>query len=305
MPGVIRLTPLGDRHQTERAAPVGSQIIHVARKTAKREKRVKARFTYGIRPMGSESTPNRLETVHLSIHFEDRPAIEEISLAFYPGEIVSLVGPNGAGKSTLLKSLAGILPASHGAVKFNGEVIHAPDSCVVYVPQRTSVDWSFPISVIDVVMMALRSSRSRFRPFARSDREAAHAALEQVGMETLSAVQISQLSGGQQQRVFLARALLAEGEVYLLDEPFNGVDAPTQELLSRLFLELCNSGKTVIIATHDLELAGETSSRIVILNRRLIADGAPDSVLTGEVLGEAYGGQFKVLNRIREQGGAR
>ena len=106
--------------------------------------------------MTVSSAPVRLETDHLSIHFEDRPAIEDISLQFAPGEIVSLVGPNGAGKSTLLKALAGILPASHGVVRFNGEVIHGPESCVVYVPQRTSVDWSFPVSVIDVVLMARR-----------------------------------------------------------------------------------------------------------------------------------------------------
>ena len=251
--------------------------------------------------MDSNTTKPRLETDHLSIHFEDRPAIEEINLAFFPGEIVSLVGPNGAGKSTLLKALAGILAASHGAVKFNGDVIHGPEACVVYVPQRTSVDWTFPISVVDVVMMALRDRRSRFMPFARSDREAAHAVLEQVGMDQLADVQISQLSGGQQQRVFLARALLAEGEVYLLDEPFTGVDAPTQELLSRVFENLRTRGKTVIIATHDLEQAAETSTRAVILNRRVIADGPPDSVLTSEILGEAYGGQFRVLTRGHAQ----
>lgn len=264
-----------------------------------------ARFSHGCNAMDSGAIPIRLETDHLSIHFEDRPALEEISLRFYPGEIVSLAGPNGAGKSTLLRALAGMLPASHGAVKFNGDVIDGPESCVVYVPQRTSVDWSFPISVADVVLMALSDRRSRFMPFARSDRGAAHAALEQVGMDMLAGVQISQLSGGQQQRVFLARALLAGGEVYLLDEPFTGVDAPTQELLSRVFQDLCGLGKTVITATHDLEQAAETSSRIVILNRRVIADGAPASVLTTAILGEAYGGQFWVLNRMREQGAAR
>jgi ABC-type Mn2+/Zn2+ transport system ATPase subunit len=251
--------------------------------------------------MTATSIPARLETDHLSIHFEDRPAIEDIHLTLFPGEIVSLVGPNGAGKSTLLKALAGILPASHGSVKFNGTVIQGPESCVVYVPQRSTVDWSFPISVIDVVLMALRGRRSRFVPFARRDRHEAHAALARVGMDELSGVQISQLSGGQQQRVFLARALLAKGEVYLLDEPFTGVDAPTQELLTRIFENLRSQGKTVVSATHDLEQAAETSSRVVILNRRVIADGPPDVVLTPEVLGAAYGGQFRVLSRIRDQ----
>ncbi len=254
--------------------------------------------------MPAAVSPARIETDQLSIHFADRPALDGVTLRFYPSEIVTLVGPNGAGKSSLLRGLAGILPASHGSLRFNGQEIRGPDPRVIYVPQRTTVDWSFPISVIDVVMMARMQQRSRFSPFTNRDRQLAMASLEQVGMDRLGDVQISQLSGGQQQRVFLARALLAKGEVYLLDEPFTGIDAPTQELVSGLFQQLCASGKTVIAATHDLLQAAETSSRIVLLNRRVIADGTPDEVLTAAALDIAFGGHFSVLARLQDRDAA-
>jgi ABC-type Mn2+/Zn2+ transport system ATPase subunit len=247
--------------------------------------------------MESDAAP-LLETRGLTVHYDDRPAIEAVDLQFFPSQIVGLVGPNGAGKSTLLRALAGMLPPSHGEVRFNGQLIHRPEPCVVYVPQRTAVDWSFPISVIDVVLMARMPQRSRFLPYRQGDRSGAMAALDEVGMTPFASVQISELSGGQQQRVFLARALLAEGEVYLLDEPYTGVDAPTQELVSALFEQLCRSGKTVIAATHDLEQAAETSDRIILLNRRVLADGPPDQALTAASLDAAYGRQFAMLRRL-------
>ena len=196
-----------------------------------------------------------LVTDQLSVHYGDRSALDSISLGFRPSEIVALVGPNGAGKSTLLRCLAGILPPSHGTVVFQGAVVHRPSSRIVYVPQRSTVDWTYPSSVLDVVLMALIRHRSRVRPYSAGDRESAMTHLRAVGMDHLAGVQISQLSGGQQQRVFLARALLSDGAVYLLDEPFTGIDAPTRDLISSLLLELCRSGKSVITATHDLEHA--------------------------------------------------
>jgi ABC-type Mn2+/Zn2+ transport system ATPase subunit len=162
---------------------------------------------------------------------------------------------------------------------------------VVYVPQRSAVDWSFPISVLDVTLMGVGLRRPRWRPLGAADRAAALAALEHVGMRRLAGVQIGQLSGGQQQRVFLARALLQGGDAYLLDEPFTGVDVPTQHLLVELFDRLKRQGKTIVYATHDLALAAASSDRVLLLNRRLVADGPPGVVLTEEALRATFGGQ--------------
>jgi manganese/zinc/iron transport system ATP- binding protein len=237
----------------------------------------------------------RITISDLTLHFEDRPALEQINLNFYPSEVVSLVGPNGAGKSTLMRVLAGILPPSHGFVWLEERPLTGPDPCVVYVPQRSTVDWSFPINVQEVVMLASRESRSRLLPFRAHDRERAIEALRTVGMEHHLHVQISRLSGGQQQRVFLARALFQAGDVYLLDEPFAGVDIPTQDLLNSVLRDLATEGKTIVFATHDLQQAYRASDRIVLLNRRVIADGPPLEVLRPERLLRAFGGEAAVL----------
>jgi manganese/zinc/iron transport system ATP- binding protein len=217
--------------------------------------------------------------------------LEGIDAGFGRGETVSLLGPNGAGKSTLLKVLAGILPPTHGEVRLDGQPVTRPSPRVVYVPQRTGVDWSFPISVLDVALMGRGLASSRFRPLADSDRGDGLTALDQVGMRHLARVQIGQLSGGQQQRTFLARALVQNGDIYLLDEPFAGVDVPTQELLVRLFNHLRDAGKTIIYATHDLTQAAASSDRVLLLKRRLIAEGPPDRVMTAANLQATYGGE--------------
>src|SRR5215207_4620039 len=170
-----------------------------------------------------KSSRSRLKTADLSVHFEHRSALEAINLRFDAGETVSLLGPNGAGKSTLLKVLCGMLLPTHGAVQLNDQPLRRGNRGIVYVPQRTSVDWTFPVSVLDVVLMARGQVRPRWRPFGEDDAEAALHGLDEVGMRRLADVQIGALSGGQQQRVFLARALVQQGDVYLLDEPFAGV----------------------------------------------------------------------------------
>jgi manganese/zinc/iron transport system ATP- binding protein len=232
-----------------------------------------------------------LETAGLGVHFEQRSALEDINLTFYAGETVSLLGPNGAGKSTLLKVLAGMLPATHGDVRFEGSPVHRGNRRVIYVPQRTSVDWTFPVSVLDVVLMARAPYRTRWLPFGERDKQAALHALDQTGMRRLADVQIGALSGGQQQRVFLARALVQQGDVYLLDEPFAGVDIPTQELLVDLFDHLRRQGRTVIYATHDLAQAARSSDRIILLNRRAVAVGPPAEVMTTANLQATFGGE--------------
>ena len=238
-----------------------------------------------------------LNISNLTVHFESRPAITDVSLDIDAGETVSLLGPNGAGKSTLLKVIAGMLPASHGSVRFRGAPLQGVNPAITYVPQRAGADWAFPISVREAVQLGLPRTIPRWRRFSHAERERARAALVQVGMDALGDVQIGALSGGQQQRVFLARALLDQGSILLLDEPFTGVDVPTQDLFVSLFDELRAQGKTIIYATHDLAQAAKTSDRVVLLNGHVIASGPPARALNDATLGEAFGGRVLVLTR--------
>jgi manganese/zinc/iron transport system ATP- binding protein len=241
----------------------------------------------------------RMQTVHLSVHFEDRSALEDINLDFQSGETTSLVGPNGAGKSTLLRCLDGILAPTHGQVFLDGQPIHRPSPLIAYVPQRSDVDWRFPISVLDVALMGRALRASRLLPVPDRDREDALAALAQVRMRRFAPVQIGTLSGGQQQRVFLARALLQEADVFLLDEPFSGVDAPTQALVLQVLDNLRLAGKTIVFATHDLNMAERSADVCVLLNRGVIAKGPPSQILTVRNLQSAFGGTaaFDVAHR--------
>ncbi len=245
--------------------------------------------------IGGSTSTGRLETAGVSVHFGPRSALEEINVRFGVAETISLLGPNGAGKSTLLKLLAGMLPPSHGEVLLDGVPVRKPTQGVVYVPQRTGVDWTFPVNVLDVALMGRAGSRSRLTRFAEHDRMEGLAALDRVGMRRFAGVQIGQLSGGQQQRVFLARALLQAGQIYLLDEPFAGVDVPTQELLIDLFEGLRREGRTIIYATHDLAQAAKCSNRVLLINRRVIANGPPSHVMTATNLRATFGGQAVLI----------
>ena len=238
----------------------------------------------------SDAGVPRLQTVGLGVHFEDRSAIENISLDFQAGQTTALVGPNGAGKSTLLRCLDGILPPTHGEVILAGQPIQRPSSRVAYVPQRSDVDWKFPISVLDVALMGRGLRASRFLPIPDRDRQDALAALAEVRMHRFAAVQIGALSGGQQQRVFIARALLQDADVFLLDEPFSGVDAPTQALVLKVLDDLRLAGKTIVFATHDLAMAERSADVCVLLNRRVVAAGLPSDVLTVPNLQATFGG---------------
>lgn len=244
------------------------------------------------------TTAVRIQTQGLSVHFDDRSALEDIDLSLLPGETVALVGPNGAGKSTLMRVLAGILSPSHGRFLVDGVESNGPNPCIIYVPQRSSVNWTFPIDVTEVVLLARRKARSRLLPFGNSDRTAALDALRHVGMERFASVQISRLSGGQQQRVFLARALIQNGDVYLLDEPFTGVDIPTQELVVDVLHGLAAQGKTIIYATHDLYQAFKSSDRVILLNRSVIAIGPPNDVATEANLRATFGGRASIFDLV-------
>lgn len=223
-----------------------------------------------------------------------RYALESITFQIGRGERIAVVGPNGAGKSTLFKVIAGTLRADRGRVDIFG---HGPSGhiCIAYVPQHNQVDWRFPVTVEDVVMMGRVGQIGLLRRPGKSDWAAVHAALARVGATDLTHTQIGALSGGQQQRAFLARALAQEAELVLMDEPLNGLDIPTQEAIIAILDDLRRDGITVLLATHDLDLAAERFDRIMLLNRRIIAFDKPVAALHADNLLRAYGGH---LHRI-------
>lgn len=265
-------------------------MSHILRTTATIAAETPATSSPRAVPLASSGQPPRLRTEHLSVHFEDRSALDDITLAFRRAEMTSLVGPNGAGKSTLLKCLAGILAPTHGVVELDGQPFTRPSARIAYVPQRSDVDWTFPITVLDVALMGRALRANRLLPVSAADREDALAALDEVSMARFAAIQIGALSGGQQQRVFLARALLQQAEVFLLDEPFTGVDIPTQALVLNILGDLRDAGKTIVFATHDLAMATRSADACVLLNRRVIAAGPPRAVMTVENLQATFGG---------------
>lgn len=224
----------------------------------------------------------------------DRYALRDVSFTVEKGEAVAVVGPNGAGKSTLFKVIAGTMKPRAGTINISG---HGPDQhiCIAYVPQRSQIDWSFPVTVEDVVMMGRVGQIGLFRQPSGEDWEFVHQSLERVHAEHLAQKQIGALSGGQQQRVFIARALAQHAELLMLDEPFTGLDAPSHEALFNILNSLYEDGVTVLVATHDLNLAGEHFDRVMLLNKKLIALGPPEGVLTSQNLVTAYGGQMHVV----------
>lgn len=232
---------------------------------------------------------------HLSIHYDRRPALDDVSVAFASRERVAIIGPNGAGKSTLLKAIAGMLPPSHGAIVLDGRPLRGTDPRITYVPQRAGADWTFPISVLDVVLLGMARTTPRWRRFGSPERARAHDALRDVAMDHLAGVQIGSLSGGQQQRVFLARALVQCSDILLLDEPFAGVDIPTQETFIQVFDQLTARGASIVFATHDLLQAREAASRAVLLNRSVVADGPPAEAMSPANLARTFGGEVMVL----------
>ena len=235
-----------------------------------------------------------LEVEKLNVRYDGHFALENITFHLHAGERVAVVGPNGAGKSTLFKVVAGVLPLSSGEVKISG---YGPRGhiCIAYVPQRSQVDWRFPASVGDVVMMGRIGKIGFFRWPHRNDWDIVHAALESVDMDSLAGRQIGELSGGQQQRTFLARALAQEAELVLMDEPLNGLDAPSQEAILSLLEKLRQEKITVMVATHDLGQAASHFDRVMLLNRHIIRFGPPHDVLTSENLLHAYSGHAQLI----------
>ncbi len=227
--------------------------------------------------------------------YGDRPAIEDVSLAVEAGSLLAVVGPNGAGKSTLLKVMAGLLTPWNGRVEVLGGLPGREARRIAYVPQAEAVDWAFPVTVADVVMMGRYPALGPLRRPGASDRRHVDESLEKVGMAAHRRTQIGRLSGGQRRRVFLARALAADPALYLLDEPVTGIDATTQEDLMDILEDESRRGRTVVATTHDLACAAERFHRVAAINRRLIADGPASMILDPDILTRTYGGHLLML----------
>jgi manganese/iron transport system ATP-binding protein len=235
---------------------------------------------------------------HLSANYRDVQALRNINLSVKPGRLVGIFGPNGAGKSTLVKAMLGLMPIVTGRVTFGDGPLAQQLERVAYVPQRSQIDWTFPATVWDVVIMGRVKKTGWFNRFSPTSRHVAEAALERVGMAEFRNRRIGALSGGQQQRVFLARALAQEADVYFFDEPFVGVDQKTETVLFRIFRELAAEGKIVMVVNHDLGESITNFDQLILLNKELVASGPREWVLNRDNITRAYGGHVGFFGNV-------
>ncbi len=228
---------------------------------------------------------------NLGVYYRTVEALTNITLNVASGRVTGMIGPNGAGKSTLLKAMLGLIPASAGSVVYKGQSLQDWLEVVAYVPQRSQIDWTYPATVWDVVMMGRVRKTGWFRRFSTVSRAKAKEALGRVEMSAYRNRPIGQLSGGQQQRVFLARSLAQEADIFFFDEPFVGVDQKTESILFNIFRELADAGKIVLVVNHDLGKSITNFDDLILLNKELIAFGDRQNVLKEENLYRAYGGK--------------
>jgi manganese/zinc/iron transport system ATP- binding protein len=247
----------------------------------------------------SEVVP--LEVHDLTVAYHRKPVIWGIDFEVEQGQLIGIIGPNGAGKSTLINAIMGILPLRSGFVSIYGQKGNRNLSRIGYMPQRQSVDWDFPVTVRDVVLMGRYGKIGLFRWPGKEDRNTAEEALDKVGMLPFVNRQISQLSGGQQQRVFLARALAQQSDLYLMDEPFAGVDAATESAIVAVLRELREMGKTILVVHHDLTTAQTYFDQLMFLNMHLVAFGAVKDVWKPEILKKTYGGKLTILSGVADE----
>jgi len=254
--------------------------------------------------MNSSTSPSApsavpaLETHDLTVAYHKKPVIYGVDVSIPAGKLIGIIGPNGGGKSTLIKAVLGMLPLTGGWVKIFGEPQERARRRVGYVPQRESVDWDFPVSVMDVVLMGRYGRLGLLRRPGRADREMARHCLDRVKMLPYADRQISNLSGGQQQRVFLARALAQDSELYFMDEPFAGVDAATEASIIEVLHELRDRGRTLLVVHHDLPTAQRYFDMLLLLNMRVVAFGPTSEVFNYELLQRTYGGRLTILSEV-------
>ncbi|HBR68499.1 MAG TPA: manganese ABC transporter ATP-binding protein [Rhodospirillaceae bacterium] len=233
--------------------------------------------------------PSPLSVSNLSVHYrlQDEPALSGIDFEAKQSSLIAVIGPNGAGKSTFLKAAMGLIPCT-GEVKFFGEKLDSQRNKIAYMPQRSSVDWDFPISALDVAAMGLYGQIGFMRRVKKEHKDKALSYLEQVGMADYAGRQIGQLSGGQQQRVFLARTLAQNAELYLMDEPLSGVDMASEKIIIDILIALKKQGKTILVVHHDLQSVGSFFDEALLLNRTKISEGPIKTVLSAGNLARAY-----------------
>ena len=242
---------------------------------------------------------NTIVEVHdLTVAYDNKPVLWNADFSIPKGKMVGIVGPNGAGKSTLLKAIMGLIPTASGFTKiFNGSLKKNRHK-VAYVPQKDSVDWDFPVSVLDVVEMGRYGNKSLFKRLNKKDKQISIEALKKVKMLDFANRHISELSGGQQQRVFIARALAQKAELYFMDEPFSGVDMASEKAIVEILLELKKEGKTIFVVHHDLQSAMDYFDWMILINKRIVASGPIKEVFTTDILQKTYGGNLSVLEQI-------
>ncbi len=239
-----------------------------------------------------------LDVHDLTVAYQKKPVLWNIDLEIESPQLTAIIGPNGAGKSTLIKAILGLIPTLTGYVHILGEPMKKARRKIAYVPQRTSVDWDFPINVMETVLMGTYGSLGWFRRPGKKQKEIALRALADVSMTEFADRQIGQLSGGQQQRVFIARALAQQAEIYFMDEPMAGVDAGTEAIIFGLLKRLREQGKTIFVVHHDVESIPDHFDHIILLNKRLIAYGPTETTFTPENLKRTYGGRLDLLDQL-------
>ena len=241
-----------------------------------------------------------LDVHDVTVAYQRKPVLWHVDLTLTEPTLLGIIGPNGAGKSTLIKAILGLVPLVSGSVHMFGQPVSQERRRVGYVPQRESVDWDFPVSVLDVVLMGTYGHLGWFRRPGAAEKAWARQCLDMVGLGELESRQIGQLSGGQQQRTFLARALAQQADIYLMDEPFAGVDAATERAIFALLVKLREQGKTVLVVHHDLRTVASYFDRVALLNVRLVAAGPTRQAFTEDNLRKTYGGRLAVLDTLSQ-----
>jgi manganese transport system ATP-binding protein len=241
-----------------------------------------------------------LRVENLTVSYAGQHAVSNASLSIDKGLLVGIIGPNGAGKSTLLKAMLELIPSDQGHVEIFGRPLQQARRDVAYVPQRSEIDWQFPINVLDTVVLGTYPNLGWFNKPGRHERQVALDCLRRVGMQDFALRQIGELSGGQQQRVFLARALAQHADLYLLDEPFVGIDALSERTIIGILKSLRDAGKTVLVVHHDLAKASDYFDRLILINQRILEYGAARDVCTPAVLAKAYLGELPLDSHLEE-----
>jgi len=240
----------------------------------------------------------KVNVQNLSVSYFGNEVIKNISFSFDTGKLIGIIGPNGAGKSTLIKAILGLIPRDSGEVDICGQSVKSIRKNIAYVPQRSNIDWDFPILVRDTVLLGTYPKLGLFRRPKKADKEWAYECLEKVGMQDFSKRQIAELSGGQQQRVFLARALAQKADLFFLDEPFVGIDVASEKMIINILKTLRDEGKTVFVVHHDLTKVEDYFNELILINKELIESGPVQKVIQPELMTKAYSMDFKLLNKM-------